>query len=142
MSEPQEERSKVTSPLRQQSGSGTDTAAMRLELLGEVDTYGAEWPNSGPTIGGVDLIAELETRFPSKPWRGTGAVANVRVYLGVEPVAEGPLWACHGFGGTDVTPPESPEIRVGDTDLFRWLDDLDGRVILLIVELAQEGGHA
>lgn len=108
-----------------------------LELAGVVDAYGGGLCDVGPRIGGVDVIEAIDKRWP--PSHGNrGKRDVVRVFLGVEPVAEGPLWALHGFGGTDVTPADSPEITVGDYDLIYALNDLDGREVLLVVEDAEK----
>lgn len=105
-----------------------------LRLAGKVDAYAydARGMSADFKIGDEFVIAAIDKRFPHK-W---GNTQNVRVYLGVEPVKEGPLWAEAGFCGTDVTPPDLPEIRVGDYDLLADLKKLDGREVLLIVEAA------
>lgn len=107
---------------------------MRLELEGTVDFYAWDADQHicdvSPTIGGENLVTRLQDAFGA----GYTERTEVRVLLGVEPVREGPLWACHGFGGTDVTPYESPEVRVGDWDLLEDLRALDGREVLLVVE--------
>ena len=106
--------------------------AKRLEFSGEVDAYGYDTGlcDVSPVIGGENVVSRLQKEFGhevfSKP--------EVTVYLGAEPLKTGPLWTLHGFGGTDVTPPESPEIKVGDLDLLGELRDLDGREVVLIVE--------
>lgn len=102
-----------------------------LKLEGIVQYYAGELCSVGPRIGGADLIDALDDHWPY----GAGdSRPAVKVYLGVEPVATGPLWAIHGFGGTEVTPPEWPAITVGDFSLMDRLRDLDGRHVLLIVE--------
>lgn len=105
--------------------------ATRIEFSGEVDAYGedTDLTSLSPTIGGENVVSRLQNEFRSDPFRKP----EVTVYLGVEPLKTGPLWALHGFGGTDVTPPESPEIKVGDLNLIDKLRDLDGREVLLIV---------
>lgn len=97
------------------SQSGKNAERKRLELSGEVDSWGSRGlTNVSPTIGGVHVIDKL---FETFDLRTPLEREQVTVYLGVEPLKTGPLWAAGGFGGTDVTPPESPEIKVGDLDL-------------------------
>lgn len=102
-----------------------------LELSGTVDYYAGGLCDVGPRVGGLDVIAQIAERWPYRHGGGTPAV---KVFLGVEPIATGPVWAIHGFGGTDVTPYECPEITVGGIDLLNRLEALDGREVLLIVE--------
>jgi hypothetical protein len=103
----------------------------KLELSGIVDAYGwdsqGNWPSTSPVVGGVRVIDALEETFGA-------AKSRVRVWLGVEALASGKLWTCHGFAGTDVTPAESPEISVGDIDVLDRLRDLDEREVVLIIE--------
>lgn len=102
----------------------------QLQLSGEVDAYGGGMCTTSPEVGGRNVVSEIEEMwggvYPEGP--------HVRVLLGVEPIADGHLSALHGFGGTDVTPPESPVIEVGDIDLLDKLRDLDGRTVILIIE--------
>lgn len=86
---------------------------------------------SGPSIAGRDVIAEIHDMWPIVPLRSE---PNVAVTLGVEPAAQGELWAAHGFTGTDVTPGDPPEITIGDWNLLERLYDLDGREVILILE--------
>jgi hypothetical protein len=107
------------------------TSELRFE--GVVDYEGEDWIAWSPSIGGRDVIEEIDQ------WLGPrSSRPDVRVTLGIEPLASGPLHAWHGFGGTgnDMTPMELPEITVGGTDLFQRLQDLDGREVILIIELA------
>ena len=97
-----------------------------LRLEGIVDVYGDADLFTSPIIGGQDVIGEIEKCWPHRK--------KVTVYLGAEPAREGPLWTSYGFAGTDVTPPESPMIEVGDFDLLKRLRDLDGRHVLLVIE--------
>lgn len=105
-------------------------AALQFSGIVEIDRGGL--CDVGPRVGDVDIIEVIEGRYPYR----TGHRPQVRVFLGVEPVATGPLWAIHGFAGTDVTPYESPEITVGDYDLLERLNDLEGREVLLVIEPA------
>lgn len=102
------------------------TFIMKLEFSGTLDSYGGGLCDVSPTIDGTNIINEINKTFPSDE--------NVTVYFGAEPIKEGPLWACHGFGGTEVTPAESPMIIVGDRDLIRDLNEYDGREVLLVIE--------
>jgi hypothetical protein len=106
---------------------------MKVEFSGELDAYGYDTDlcDYSPTIAGRNVVSELLDAFGQK-WGADKP--EVVVYLGVEPVKTGPLWALHGFKGTEVTPPESPEISVGDWDLLKRLGELDGREVLLVVE--------
>jgi hypothetical protein len=111
---------------------GLQDSKRELRFEGVVDYWEGGLLDVGPRIGERDVIGEIEELWP---WSSSSSKdREVRVTLGVEPLAEGPLWAIHGFGGTDVTPPESPEITVGDFDLLKRLYDLDGRDVILIVE--------
>jgi hypothetical protein len=109
----------------------------RLEFSGEVDVDA--WGGSqhicdvSPVIGGENVVKRLNEVFGAR-WGADKP--NVTVYLGVEPLKTGPLWAVHGFGGTDVTPPEGAEIEVGDFDLIGKLRDLDEREVVLVIESA------
>jgi hypothetical protein len=107
----------------------------RLELAGVLDLYSGSMADTGPRIGGVDVISALDERFP----RRYDERPRMKVWLGVEPVADGALWAIHGFGGTDITPARMPEITVGGLNILERLDDLDGREVLLIVEARKWG---
>lgn len=101
-----------------------------LKFSGTLDLYsGVDFCNTGPFIAGRDVIGEI-----MDIWSWGHEPHDVKVFLGVEPIAEGRLWAIHGFGGTDVTPPESPEITVGGIEIIPKLWDLDGREILLIIQ--------
>lgn len=101
--------------------------ARKVELSGIVDAYdGGSWIATDASIGGIKVVDKLEEVFGL-------ANANVKAWLGVEPVASGVLYAHTGFGGTDVTPAEAPKIEIGDIDLIDRLADLDGREVLLIV---------
>lgn len=103
----------------------------KVEFKGVVERYGVgDLTATDVEVGGTLVIATLEEEF-GNTWARRPAV---KVFLGVEPLAEGPLWTCAGFGGTDVTPPDSPEIMVGDYDLLNKLTELDEREVLLIVE--------
>lgn len=103
----------------------------RVELAGVVDIDAYDGlTDVSPHIGGRSVVGEIQRVFGDDVWwRG-----HVRVLLGVEPVAEGKLAAVHGFGGTDVTPPEAPTIEVGGVDLLERLRALDGREVLLVIE--------
>lgn len=103
----------------------------KLELSGVVDMYPQDVHinDISPSIGGENVIVRLNETFGQDVYDKP----NVKAYLGVEPVAEGPLWALTGFGGTDVTPPELPEIRVGGLDLIDKLRELEGREVALVV---------
>lgn len=103
-----------------------------LKFEGEVNGWGGSLTDTSPEIGDRHVIHELEGTFGDL-WRDR---PNVRVLLGVEPLAEGPLQAMTGFGGTDVTPPDSPVIEVGGFDLLNKLHDLDGRTVVLVIEEA------
>ena len=107
-------------------------AVKRIEFSGEVDAWGYDTGlcNVSPVIGGENVVSRLQDEWGLDVFREP----EVTVYLGVEPLKTGPLWALHGFGGTDVTPPEPPEIRVGDLDLIKRLRELDEREVLLVVE--------
>lgn len=104
-----------------------------LKFEGECEPYGGEWSATSPEIGGRHVINEIDAVFGSYPQK-----PNLKVYLGVEPkpplCAEGETFTSTGFGGTDVTPADSPEIMVGGLDLMDKLYDLDGRHVLLIIE--------
>jgi hypothetical protein len=103
--------------------------ARKIQFSGIVDAYGGgSWSATDASIGGTSVIEGLERTF------GIRSDINVNVWLGIESVASGVLYAHNGFGGTDVTPPESPVIEIGDIDLINRLADLDGREVVLIVE--------
>jgi hypothetical protein len=100
-----------------------------LKFEGTVDVYGGGGLfDVGPTIGDRNITEAIEATF------GAYAQPNVRVYLGIEPLATGKLYSYGGFGGTDVTPAELPEITVGDLDRLGRLHALDGRHVLLVIE--------
>jgi hypothetical protein len=100
-----------------------------LKFEGEVDAYGGgSWSATDVRIGDRDVIDEI-----GRTWPRSGE-SQVRVMLGVEPVATGALSTYTGFGGTDVTPADPPEIMVGDIDLVARLRDLDGRTVILFIE--------
>jgi hypothetical protein len=101
-----------------------------LRFDGELDMYGGDRWATGPEIGGRDVIKEIENVWPYR----SNHRHQVRVTLGVEPVARGGLWAIHGWGGTEITPPDSPEITIGGFDLLDRLRNLDGRYVILIIE--------
>lgn len=99
-----------------------------LKLEGEVDAHArSDWfYDWHVSIGEVDLVDAL---------REAGlAREDVVVALQGEDVASGKLCAFTGFRGTDDTPPESPEVHVGGTDVFELLRDLDGERVTLCVE--------
>jgi hypothetical protein len=111
----------------------------KLVLEGVVEAHGGEHIcEVSPEIGGVNVITEIEKMF------GTfgGAGQKGRVTLGVEHApgthggfgASGAVWSVHGFGGTDVTPYEPPEITVGGIDVLQRLYDADGKFVILEVE--------
>jgi hypothetical protein len=106
--------------------------AKRLKFSGEVDAWGYDTDlcDKSPVIGGENVVSRLQKEFGHEVFDKPG----VTVYLGAEPLTTGPLWTLHGFGGSDVTPPESPEIKVGDLDLISELRDLDGREVVMVVE--------
>lgn len=100
---------------------------MRLEFEGKLeldDFVGSELYNLGPTINGRDVIKEIDETF-----RGKG----VTVLFGIDPVAEGDVYASKGWGGTDVTPGDPPELYVGNIDLLAKLYGYDGRTVALII---------
>jgi hypothetical protein len=100
----------------------------QVRFEGVVDSHDCWGMSTGPSVDGVDVITVIRSKWPEK-------YPNVRVTLGIEPVAEGMLVAIfHGFTGTDVTPGDPPEIIIGDIDLVKNLYDLDGREVILIVE--------
>lgn len=105
---------------------------------GVLDFAGDDCVCTSPTIGGRRVIDELDEAFGAVYSFATGLTVQrvVKVTLGVEPLAEGVLETATGFGGTDVTPTELPEIKVGGVDVLDHLDDLDGREVILIVESA------
>lgn len=111
---------------------------MKLTFEGEMDYFGDSTRDSCPTIGGRDIIAELDKAWPRQ---STGERAEVRVLLGVEVEKAsltseyvGGLFTYVGFGGGEETPPESPEIKVGGVELLRELLDHDGKTVALVVE--------
>jgi hypothetical protein len=114
------------------AGGTFGVVAKRLEFSGEVDAYGYDTDlcDKSPVIGGENVVSRLQKEFGQEVF----SKPEVTVYLGAEPLKTGPLWTLHGFGGTDVTPPESPEIKVGDLDLIGELRNLEGRQVVLIVE--------
>lgn len=113
--------------------SAAENTFRRVEIAGVVEVHAGGLCDRGPRIGEVDVVGALEHAWP---YPAGGRAPNVKVWLGVEPVKTGPLWAIHGFWGTDATPPELPEITVGDYDLIERLTELDGREVVLIVEAA------
>lgn len=108
---------------------------MRLTLEGVVDGDGnCGLFEIGPKIGGVAVADEVSKKL------GYGA-RNVKVILMVESKrhldAEGRLSAYPGFGGTEVTPYEPPEVIVGDIHLLARLRELDGRMVCLSAEVIE-----
>lgn len=97
------------------------------------------WPTM---IGDRDVYAEVEDKWPFRDGHGKAAVHTLKVMLGVEPpksgillaAAAGHLYQSPGFHGTEVTPPELPEIFIGNFELLKKLNELDGRTVLLIIE--------
>ncbi len=109
----------------------------RLRLDGIVAELGGGLTETSPLIGESNVITEID-----EIW-GFGARSHVRVWLGVDPEepqpeATGDLSAYHGFGGTDVTPADSPEILIGGFNLVWRLMDFDGRHVTLIIEDVDE----
>jgi hypothetical protein len=113
--------------------------ATKLVLEGVVEAHGGEHIcEVSPTIGGANVVSEIEELFG----RFGGAGQKARVTLGVEHApgthdgfgASGAIWSIHGFGGTDVTPYEPPEITVGGIDVLSKLYDADGKFVILEVE--------
>lgn len=107
-----------------------------IQFSGALDAYGGglHW---APHIADRDILDEIAVMWPRKTY---GIRPSLKVFLGTQPnpnsgvQMEGDFRSCHGFGGTDVTPADPPEIKVGDIDLFAELRNHDGEVVLLIVE--------
>lgn len=99
-----------------------------IELRGEVDAYDG-WLPWDVSIGGVRLIEALRR----EGLEGQEVVVAIETRPTVTE-ASGTLRAFEGFGGTDVTPAEAPEIAVGDADLFRRLADMDGEHVVVCVD--------
>lgn len=111
--------------------------APKVFLEGEVDAYASEglWPD--PTIGGKYLLEAMGKAGFNLGFGGP--TSDVLVMLGVEPgggevhAGGGPLAVFPGFTGTDVTPPETLQIQVGDWNLAERLRELDGKTVAITV---------
>lgn len=105
----------------------------KLTLEGVVDAHGGGGLfEIGPRIGDVAVADAVSHRL------GFGA-KDVKVILMVEAEqhldADGKLSAYPGFGGTEVTPYEPPEVNIGDIRLLGRLQELDGRTVALSIEV-------
>jgi len=112
----------------------------KLQFDGKVDT-GANWGGvTGVTVGGRDVIREIDQRWPRRDrWpREIHVVLGVAAVAGRDSVitlaADGEMTAEYGFSGSDATPAEAPRITVGRLDVLLHLRDLDGREVVLILE--------
>jgi hypothetical protein len=105
-----------------------------LKFEGKLDIYDIwTYPTTGPNIGGRDVIDEIEAI-----WRESHT--ELTVYLGTqgtenrEKLAEGRSDIYHGFCGSEVTPADPAEIRVGGIDLLAKLREHDDEFVVLIIE--------
>lgn len=114
------------------------TGSNRVWLEGEVEANFDDY-----RIGGKDLFEELHLAFD---FRYGTPTPEVKVMLGIDPQPaigevdhhEGKLDVASGFHGSEVTPPEMPEVIIGNWNLLAKLDDYDGRRVALLVELKEE----
>jgi hypothetical protein len=108
-----------------------------LKFEGMLDCFAGHLCATGPHVEGRSIIDEVEEMWPGA-WNRTGP--QLKVFLGTQPdphmgvTMDGDFYANHGFGGTDITPSDPPEIRIGDIDLMAELYKHDDEVVLIIFE--------
>ena len=109
----------------------------KIWIEGEVDAWNADGLSPDPLIGGKSVFGVFEKAGIDYGYRAPRQ--RVRVTLGIDPEKqaqrEGTFHSYEGFAGTDVTPPEPPEIQVGGWDVMERLRELDGRQVALLVEV-------